>query len=429
VANELQHVAPDLKRRSLRGLAIVLLLMLIGLGIYLAATNGCGWYYYQAAENALEIGDYNQAEENLDNCLRFWPANGQVHFWMARTARSLGKFDKAKEHLSKAEELHWSPEGLELEEKLLRAQQGEFSEVEQDLLAYGKVDNEHTGTVLEVLATEYSRNSQLAAAMKWGNRFLKHSPRNVNALLAMARIHEAIHHSTDSLKYYRRAVNVQPDNNSVRQALANALLAFNEPAEARTHFQEIESRGDSSKGVLLGLARCYRALGQSAEAKKTLDQLAARYPNAWEVWSERGRLALRDGNAKQAEKCLRQAEALHPYDSAVLYNLYLSLKQQGKAKRAEAEVVSTRYRKLVDDLKRFDELMLKRKAEKPNDPGVTFEIAMILMRIGEEKTGEQWLHKVLQLRPHHRGARRALAKYYEKIGNKERAAKHLQVLR
>jgi tetratricopeptide (TPR) repeat protein len=418
----MQTVSPDVKAQRWRGWAILLLCLVIGFGVFLAGTNLWAWYNYQAAKKAIEVGAYQQAEDYLERCLRFWSGNGQVHFWMARTARSLGKFDKAKQHLLKCEDLGWSPEGIDLEETLLRAEQGEFPQLEKTLLEWAEKDTEDTASVLQVLAKLYATNSQLGAASYWGERFLKHSPNNVTALLAMAQIQLMTRNSADALKYYRRAVEIQPDNDQARETLAKALLDLNEPQKALVEFRTLQGRGLHTQAVLLGLAQCYRALGQRDEAQEMLDRLVEQFPKSWQVWSERGRLAYQKRDMREAEECYRRSVDLHPYEHTTVYNLYLCLSQQGPAKRAEADKMAVRHKKLQEDGKRLNDLVVRGMSEHPNSTAITFEIAEILLRTGEEKGGVYWLHKTLQLNPHHSAARKALAAYYEKEGKHDLAA-------
>ena len=142
VAQTIHQKRPATRSRRLHFLAIAVLALLIGFGLFLAGAHLWAWHNYSAAEEALAIGDYQEAEKYLNRCLTFWSGNGQVHYWMARTARALGQFDKARHHLDKCQELDWSPSAIELEETLLRAQQGEFSELEETLIEWAKEDNE-----------------------------------------------------------------------------------------------------------------------------------------------------------------------------------------------------------------------------------------------------------------------------------------------
>jgi tetratricopeptide (TPR) repeat protein len=405
----------------LRVLGIAALVVLIGFGVFLAATNLWAWYNYSAAEKALQLGDYQRAEKCLDRCLVFWSGNGQVHFWLARTARSLGKYDKAKEHLQKCEELHWSAEGIDLEYALLKAEQGQFTEIEGTLIEWAQKDNEDAAAVLEVLAQVYAKNAQLAQALYWGERFLEHFPNNASALFRIAQIYEVSRNSTASLKYYRRAVETLPDNDKWRQALASALLTFGEPQQALSQFETLRDRGITSKPVLLGLAKCYRETGRKEEAQALVDQLIADGSDDWDVWAERGRLTL--PNRYKAEKYFRKAVDLHPYDPITLYNLVLCLRQQDKAKRAEADRLEAKYNQLLEDTKELNMLITQDMSKDPHNPQLVFKIATLLKRLGEEKAAEHWFQKTIELKPTHTGARKALADYYEKIGKKDLAAR------
>jgi tetratricopeptide (TPR) repeat protein len=407
------------RRRRRRLLGVLVLLPLIGLGGYLAGTNLWAWHNYNAAQKALEIGDYREAEKALESCLTFWPGNGQVHFWMARTARCLGEYDRARRHLRRCEELHWSPEGIDLELTLLRAQQGEFAEVEPTVLEMADKDNPDAAAAMEVLAHYYTANRLLAPALFWGERFLKQAPKNAVALLLVARVNQLAHNSADAVKFYRRAMAVQPDNAPARQALAEALLEFNEPRDALVQYRELRSRGVQSREVRLGLAQCYRALGRGKEAEEILAALAHEDPESAVVWSERGKLALKGPDLARAERFLRKAARLSPYDYTTYYSLYLCLRQQGRSRRAEAARYHARYEKLRNDARRLDELVLRGLSEHPKDAATLYEVGRLLARLGQEKQGVYYYQQALRYQPNHQGARRALAAYQAKAGRRE----------
>src|SRR5262249_49789373 len=207
------------------------------------------WYNYNAAKEAIATGDYARAEKHLERCLAFWSGNGQVHFWMARTARCLGKYDEAARQLLKCDELNWPEPAIDLEDKLLRAQRGDFSELEQTLIDLANKDNEDTAAVMEVLAHFYAAHARTEAAMYWSNRFLKHCPNNVTALLIMAESYQKGHDAAHALEYYQKAMAIQPDNDICRKALAGALVEFNEPKKALGHFQYLLPHADESNAV------------------------------------------------------------------------------------------------------------------------------------------------------------------------------------
>src|SRR5262249_47330255 len=153
-------VRPQGWSKRIRVLIILLLILLIGFGVFLAGINLSAWYNYNAAKEAIATGDYARAEKHLKRCLAFWSGNGQVHFWMARTARCLGKYDEAARQLLKCDELNWPEPAIDLEDKLLRAQRGDFSELEQTLIDLANKDNEDTAAVMEVLAHFYAAHAR-----------------------------------------------------------------------------------------------------------------------------------------------------------------------------------------------------------------------------------------------------------------------------
>jgi tetratricopeptide (TPR) repeat protein len=411
------------RKRRWRVLTILALLLLIGSGLFLAGANLWAWHHFNAARNALEIGDYAQAEKHLNRCLMVWSGDGQVYLWKARTARCLGNLDQAENYLRKCEDLKWSPEGIDLEEMLLRARRGEFAELEPTLIELTRKDNEDGGVVMEMLANSYARNGQIDAAMYWSNRFLKHSPNNVPALLLLGNGYHLLRvNIPEALKYFRKAVEIQPDNESARRELAGALLDHNEPQQALEQYQELMSRGVHAREVLLGLARSYRALGHGKKAKEIIDELVQDFPQFWEAWNEQGRLALENGNLVTAEVSFRKSLALHPHEPITLYSLYLCLRRKGRAKQAEATECHARYKKLAKDIGRLQELLAHDVSQHPNDPAICFEAATLCIQLGQENTGLHWLQRTLQLQPSHPGARKALAAYYQKIDRKNRAA-------
>ena len=61
-----------------------------------------------------------------------------------------------------------------------------------------------------------------------------------------------------------------------------------------------------------------------------------------------------------------------------------------------------------------------------NGPRVPYEIGSIFLRLGQERLGLDWLYRALAHDPNHRPTHQALAEYYAKKGDQERAAQHAQ---
>ena len=136
---------------------------------------------------------------------------------------------------------------------------------------------------------------------------------------------------------------------------------------------------------------------------------------------ERAKLALQTEPPEAAEGWLRKAAARLPYDRDTLYNLYQCLLQHGNHK--EAQTILQRVEKLAADRQLLAELTRKITAS-PKDPSLRYEAALLCLRNGQEQEGIRWLLSALVQDPNHRPTHQALAKYYEGVGQAERAAYH-----
>src|SRR5262249_45151017 len=152
------------------------------------------------------------AEKCLERSLTYWTGDPQAHFWMARTCRRLGKFDKADEHLRRCEDLDWALPVVEVERTLMSAEQGHFIELESTLLSWAKKDNADTAAVQEVLVHHYAANSQIKPALYWGERFLKQHPDHIPVLKVVGFLHNRSSNPTDGLNCYRRLVEMRPED-------------------------------------------------------------------------------------------------------------------------------------------------------------------------------------------------------------------------
>jgi tetratricopeptide (TPR) repeat protein len=400
------------------------LILLIALGVFLAATNFWAWHNYRAAGQAMHEGDYQSAKTYLGRCLTFWPGDAQAHFWMARTLRWQGRFDEAEEHLQRSENLEWAPSALEMERTLLSAQQGRFDEFEALLISWAKEDNEDTAAVQEVLIHYYAHNSQLDQALNWGRRFLEFYPDHILVLNTMALLHKRLQNSTDCLRCYRRLLELRPRNDEFRESYATALLQFNEPQRAIRQYRHLLSSHPESVTILLGLAHCRRSLGNFDEARRILAPLVSKHPNEGHVLSELGKLRLTEKRPLEAEKWLKKSLAIDPRDKSTLFTLYLCLKQQGKGREHEANKYFALHQQAEKDIKRLAELTGRAIAKDPRNPAIPYEIGIICLRFGDTDNGIYWLKKALEVKPWYGKAHLALAKHYERIGNARLSAKH-----
>jgi tetratricopeptide (TPR) repeat protein len=415
--------------RGWRGklLLAIAALALAGFASYLAWVNIQAWRSLRAGREAEGRGDYPRAGDCFRQCLVYWPRSGEAHFLLARTLRRLRQFDEARDQLSAAEQLNWSPRDIDVERTMTRARQGDFLEVEKTLQEWGGGDDPNAVAAAEVLAASYLVNNLTGQALHWAKRFQELAPENGQALVLRARAHEQRSDSAGALNYFRRAVEVLPDDRPAREGLADLLLRALEPREALHHYQWLRERYPDAKGVLLGLARCYRSLGEREQCRQLLDRLLAEHPAdaafTSQVLTERAVLAWKERRLTQAERLLKKALRFAPTKQDTLYTLFRCLRDQGHRKRAEAERYRAKWKKVVEDTNRLNVLVHMGLVREPRNPAVPFEIGAICLKYGLGGLGVYWLKRALRLDPDYSPARQALADYYQTVQDEDLGAK------
>jgi tetratricopeptide (TPR) repeat protein len=402
-------------RRALRLAALLLLLAGLALGGHLWADG-----HYRAACRALARGDPAEAQRHLALCSRVWFHGAQTRLLQARAARLAGEYDQAETFLRAAEFLGAAPEAVEVERLLRRAQQGELADLEGPLV--GRVLRGHpdAARIVEALGPAYLANYQLVQARECARRWVALEPDCARAWLFQAHALERAKDQAGVRESYRRAVELAPDDLDARLALAGCLADFS-PREALEQFEYVRARRGDSPALLTGLAHCRVNLGQLDRARPLLDIALAARPDDWAALFERARLAQAAGAATEAEQWFRRAAAVKPYELGILHGLHACLAQVGK--RDEAEEVRARLERVKADLGRVAELT-RQVASRPRDPGPRCEVGTILMRNGMEAEGLDWLATALQADPRHAATHQALADYYARRGDAERAAEH-----
>jgi predicted Zn-dependent protease len=426
----LESLQQDFRRHPVLVFLIITLVLLIGLGSYSGVQAVRSEYHLRAARRALEQPDFPAAQAHLAVCLQLSPQSAEAHFLAAQAARRSGDYDRALDHLNECERLGWLTEAIDLERALARAQRGDLAQVEDYLVSGVDKDQPEALLILEALTQGYLKTYRLVDALHCVDLWLRRQPNNVRALIWRGEIKERRNSNAEAIEAYHWAVDVEPDNYDARFHLAQALAHSDRAEEAQKQFAYLQQRQPNDPEVLLGLARCRRSLGQTGEARRLLEQVLSQDAGTRsahgsavyaEALGERAKLALQTEPPEAAEEWLRKAAAKLPYDRDTLYNLYQCLLQCGK--RAEAQTVLEQVEKLAADRQLLAELTRKITAN-PKDPALRFEAGLLCLRNGQEQEGVRWLLSALVQDPNHVPTHQALAKYYERVGQVERAAYH-----
>lgn len=377
---------------------------------------------YRAALRALDEHDLEGARAHLDRCLRLRPENADALLLAARSARRAGDHAEAERRLTALEARRQLPEETALERLLAAAQEGNLTEVEDELRRMVTREHPRTPLILEALAQGYLITFQIPYALDSLDLLLQRQPDDFSGWLLRGRGLEVVQRDEEAAADYERAVALAPRSVEARLALAEVLRRLGRTREAVAHYECLRRlRPDHARG-LLGLAICRFDLGQQDEACRLFDALLGHYPDYIAALVERGRLAYRAGRAAEGEKDLRLAFALTPTDPDVLRVLLLCLEGQGKVE--EADRLRARVNQVETDLVRFFNIKIKLQQETPRDPDLYCEAGRVLLRLHREEEARRWFLGALQCNPSHAPTHLALANYCERSGRPEEARRH-----
>jgi predicted Zn-dependent protease len=400
---------------------VLILLVPVGLGAYLAGAHLRAEYQLRAARLDLARRDFDSARRRLAFVRQVRPQNREACLLAAQAARRARDYAEAERLLGAYRDLGGDPEAAFLEADLARAQRGDLAGREGRLWARAEQGGPDAPLVLEALAQGYMATFRWGPAVGCLNRLLGDRPDDADALVWRGWVSENLQRLPAARDDYRRAVELSPANEEARLRLAEALVQLNEPKEALVHLEWLRPRRPDDPAVLLALARCQRALDRPREAEELLDRLLALRPDDPQVLAERGRLALGQGQTEEAEKWLREALKRAPFEREANYQLALCLRRRGKAK--EADECLARLKQIEEDRKRLAELFQAMVA-KPGDRALRREAGTLLLNNGQTQEGLRLLRTVLEEDATDRQAHAALADYYRRAGDPARAERH-----
>jgi tetratricopeptide (TPR) repeat protein len=406
---------------------LTLLAVLAGAG-YLQIRRPRASAHLAAARAALAGRDYPGARDQLQVYLALRPSDAEAHLLAARAEREIALLDALRpgwdsalqSHLQEARRLGADVDAVRFEAALTAALGG-APEAERYVLGRATGDGPDAICALETLVRVNLDNHQFGHARRCADRLLNLDPNNARALFWRGLILESQLHFEPELADYRRALELAPDLDAARLRLAGCLVVLNRHAEAASHYRWLLERRPDDREVLLGLATCCNASGEFGEAAAHLQRLLALDPENGPALLLGGRAAYALGRAGEAEAWLQKGLARSPYDAPAYYTLSRCLRERGDL--AGASRAQARADELTADWKRAHELTA-RIARQPNDAGLRCQAGELLLRLGQESLGLNWLHSALQIEPGQRAAHQALATYYEQKGDHVRATEH-----
>jgi tetratricopeptide (TPR) repeat protein len=381
------------------------------------------WYHLRAGRSALEHYRAEESRSHFNACLQVWPRRGSVHLLAARAARRACLYEEAAQHLEEAQRLLGASEDVLLEWALLRAVSGHLDhEVEKFLWSRLRNSAAQGPLICEALAEGCLRTYRLRAAQLCLQAWLEDQPDNVQALWLRAAYWHAVHEFHKAAADYRRVVELDPERREAHGQLARCLLDLGQYPEALPHLEEACRRQPDDPNVRVFLARCLAELGHKDQAQQILDGVLSEHPKHGLALRQRGQQALREGQLAEAERWLQQALRVLPYDYEANSSLLECLQQQGESAKAQAQ--QERVEQLKKLLQRVREISAEQLPARPHDPALHCELGKLLLDLGRTDIGLNWLRSALEQNPRCRPAHAALAEYFQRQGDPDKAAYH-----
>jgi len=413
--------------RPLRALAALLLLALAVAG----GLNLWAWRHCREADRLAERQQFAAAYAHYADCLWLWRRSASTHFLAGRTARRAGLYDEAERHLAECARLQGGAPGaslpVALERLLLQAQSGDIGEVEYVLWGYVKKDTPEAPLILEAMARGYQRMFRMGMALRCLAMILEREPDNVEALVMRGWLREGAGEPADATTDLRRALELNPARDDARLSLARILIRDN-CQEARVLFEQLFARQPDNPDVQQGLAEAYWGVGEPEKARPIFQALLARDPHDSKALAGLGVLTLHTGDPVEGEALLRRAVTADPGNPDAHYQLYVCLQQQ-PGRQAEAAAERDTHKRVQADRERLARIAVNEMSLRPGDPNLHYELGAIYLRNGKPEVGVRWLYSALRLDPTHQPSHQALADYFERTGDADKARQHRGQLR
>jgi Tfp pilus assembly protein PilF len=163
-------------------------------------------------------------------------------------------------------------------------------------------------------------------------------------------------------------------------------------------------------------------LNRGKEARAILEGVLEAHPEHGLALRTRAQFAITDRDPARAEVWLQRAVKVWPDDYQTHWLLTQALQQQNKTE--EAHAMLRKAEEIKDRIERLSDLRSRKMSEQPLEPALHCEMGLLLLRAGHKDVGERWLKSALSLNPDYRPAHAALAEFYQRQGDTERAAEH-----
>lgn len=399
----------------------------------------------QRAAVFIRARKYEEAQNDLNQVLRFQPDMAQAHATLAALYEARGAALSERQQLSEALQLDPGllPVRLNLARLLISSKAPDVALDTLDkafpfqkrsipfivqrnwaLFALGRREEVRKGVDLglssartpDLLAQDAilkgsAKNYSGAKASL--DEALKQDPENLAALEALLRLYAVQKKTPEAIESIRVYAAQRPHSAVLLGILGNLLAAEDKRADARTAYMQAKAADPSSSNAVLGLAHLDVSEGNFDAARQGLTGLQTLDPTNPQVWIYRGLLEANQKNYPQAIEAYRKVVDLDPKNVLALNNLaYLLATHVNQTDEALRYVQQAK--EIAPNLPDIDDTMgwvlynkgvyqsaltyLEIALKKHDDPAIRYHLALAYAKVGD-KRGPQMLKEALKAAP------------------------------
>jgi tetratricopeptide (TPR) repeat protein len=363
-----------------------------------------------------ETENHGGAEKHLEECLKVWKTDGEVHFAMARVSRRIGKFDQAREHLQKAKQHNWVASQIKLENILLKAQTGYLPEATKQLEPILEEGHQDDVYILEALIIGCIQTNFLADANRWAMIWIRQHPDDWLAHYWHGIILEGANQHALAKDEYLKALELNPNGFDTHLRLAEVMMRERVSKEAMEHYEKALEADPQNASALFGLARCQQTFRSHDVTKATLDRLIELHPDSIGAYGLHSKLADEEDRPEEALQWLKKAQAIDPNDRMTNQKLVEILHQLKRDE--EARQVERRIQEQERQLTRLDDIN-KELLNQPKDVLLRNEAGNILLQLGKPEKALHWFLGAFLIDRKDQAAKEGMGKCFQKMGDKE----------
>ncbi len=390
----------------------------------LAAIGLAAWQWpsiraSREARRALAEGRYREAWEIADRWVGERPRSAEAHYLRAKAALALGRNRYVSDGIKRARALGYPEAPLDVLGALIDAQYGRMPRALPVLERAFAGPHDRDPMLDEALARIYLETYDFPHAGAVLERWAADAPEDPRPPLWHATVHRRLDaEPAVIIADYREVLRRSPGHPEALLGLAGQLeRARRGPEAADAYAAYLAIRPDDPAGHI-GAGRVAGDLGDDPGALRHLDRALALDPEDRAAHLERGKRELRRGQPASALPHLDRAVQLGPFDPVAHYQRSLALKQLGRT--AEALIAHRTFTRLQEGRRNLDDLQ-QDLAASPKDPHLRTRLARWMFDNGYDDEAVLWSRKILADAPGYPETCLLLARYYDRLGQPERA--------